>query len=311
MAGSPSGAVVVEVAATSANLGPGFDCLGLALGIVDVIEAAFTDDAGVTVEVRGEGAGRLPTDATNLVAHVVHTGLATFDESGVLAGRGLSLLCRNAIPQSRGLGSSAAAIVGGLTVAAHLAGVAESLTPAQMVALGTRLEGHPDNVAPGVLGGATIAWMESGEAGPVGRATRFDVHPDVVPVVVIPAVEASTATARGALPATVAHADAAFNVGRSALLVHALSSDPSLLLAATEDRLHQQQSRTVYPASMELVEELRSNRVAAAVSGAGPTVIALAVDGDGAGLAARITAVVGPDVQVLVPGVAEVGVRVL
>ena len=308
---SPPDAVVVEVAATSANLGPGFDCLGLALGITDVIEASFTEDAGVTVQVVGEGAGRVPTDASNLVAHVIHTGLATFDESGILAARGLSLRCRNTIPQSRGLGSSAAAIVGGLTVAAHLAGVAGSITPAQMVALGTRLEGHPDNVAPGVLGGATIAWMESGDAGSVGRATRFDVHPDVVPVVVIPPVEASTATARGALPAMVDHGDAAFNVGRSALLVHALSKDPSLLLAATEDRLHQEQRRTVYPASMELVDELRSHRVAAAISGAGPAVIALAVDGDGAGLAARVTAMVGADVQVLVPGIADVGVRVL
>lgn len=307
----PSDAVVVQVSATSANLGPGFDCLGLALGIVDVIEASFTADAGVRVEVLGEGAGRVPTDATNLVAHVVHTGLATFDESGALAARGLSLRCRNTIPQSRGLGSSAAAIVGGLAVAAHLAGVAESITPAQMVALGTRLEGHPDNVAPGVLGGATIAWMESGAAGPVGRATRFDVHPDVAPVVVIPAIEASTATARGALPATVDHADAAFNAGRSALLVHALSKDPSLLLAATEDRLHQQQRRTVYPASMELVEALRSHGIAAAISGAGPAVIALAVDGDGVGLAARISSMVGADVQVLVPGVADTGVRVL
>ena len=308
---SPPDAVVVEVAATSANLGPGFDCLGLALGITDVIEASFTEDAGVTVQVVGEGAGRVPTDASNLVAHVMHTGLATFDESGILAARGLSLRCRNTIPQSRGLGSSAAAIVGGLTVAAHLAGVAGSITPAQMVPLGTRLEGHPDNVAPGVLAGATIAWMESGDAGSVGRATRFDVHPDVVPVVVIPPVEASTATARGALPAMVDHGDAAFNAGRSALLVHALSKDPSLLLAATEDRLHQEQRRTVYPASMELVDELRSHRVAAAISGAGPAVIALAVDGDGAGLAARVTAMVGADVQVLVPGIADVGVRVL
>lgn len=302
--------VVVEVSATSANLGPGFDCLGLALGLTDVIEAWFTDDGLVTVEVLGEGAGRVPTDASNFVARVVHTGLATFDESGELAARGLFLRCRNEIPHSRGLGSSAAAIVGGLTIAAHLAGVADQVSPAQMVALGTRLEGHPDNVAPGVLGGATIAWMESGEVGAVGRATRFEVHPDVAPIVVVPAVEASTAAARGALPTSVAHADAAFNAGRSALLVHALSSDPALLLAATEDRLHQQQRRAVYPASMQLVEALRSRGVAAAISGAGPTVIAFATDGEGAELAERIRELAGRDSLVLAPGVADSGVRV-
>ncbi|HYN55899.1 MAG TPA: homoserine kinase [Motilibacterales bacterium] len=304
------GSVVIEVPATSANLGPGFDCLGLALGLFDRIEARFTDRPGVTVEVVGEGAGRVPTDGSNLVARIVRTGLATFDETGVLATRGLALRCQNAIPQSRGLGSSAAAIVGGLAVAAHLAGVADSVSAAEMVALATRLEGHPDNVAPGVLGGATIAWMQSGELGPVGRATRFAVHPALAPVLVIPGSEASTARARGALPAAVPHPDAAFNAGRAALLVHALSSDPELLLEATDDRLHQQQRRTVFPASMELVEKLRSLRIPAAISGAGPAVIAFAADGDGEGLAARIGDHVGDWARVRVLAVSDWGVRV-
>ncbi len=308
--------VVVDVAATSANLGPGFDCLGLALGLNDVIEAAFVDDGQTTVEVLGEGAGSLPTDNGNLVARVVHAGLAAFDPSGRLAARHVALRCRNDIPQSRGLGSSAAAIVGGLAVAAELVARAgpttgfEPATPAQLVALGTRLEGHPDNVAAGVLGGATIAWMESADVGEVGRATRFPVHADVAPVIVIPSVEASTSQARRALPSSVSHGDAAFNAGRAALLVHALSSEPRLLLAATEDRLHQQQRRGVYPTSMRLVTDLRSQGVAAAISGAGPTVIAFAVDGDGTALADHIREVVHPDARVLLPGVADCGVRV-
>ena len=299
--------VVVEVPATSANLGPGFDSLGLALGLTDRIEARLTAEGPVNVEVRGEGAGRVPQDTTNLVAHIVRTGLATFDESGELLRRGLSLTCTNAIPHSRGLGSSAAAIVGGLVVAAHLAGAAESVSAAEMIALATRIEGHPDNVAPGVLGGATIAWMQSGELGPVGRATRFEVHPDVQPVLVIPDDEASTSRARGALPASVPYADAAFNVARSALLVHALGRDPGLLLEATDDRLHQQQRRSVYPASMELVGALRERGIAAAISGAGPSVIAFSV-GDGVGLAQRVAELVGTGVRVRALPVSACGV---
>ncbi len=306
-----TGTVVVEVPATSANLGPGFDSLGLALGMSDRIEARFVDGTDVTVEVVGEGAGRVATDATNLVANVVRTGLSTFDDTGLLAGRGLLIRCINAVPQSRGLGSSAAAIVGGLAVAAQLAGVAGSVTPADMVALATRLEGHPDNVAAGVLGGATISWMQAAAVGPVGRATRFAVDGRVVPVLVVPPAEASTHRARVALPASVPHADAAFNAGRAALLVHALTAEPALLLDATDDRLHQQQRRQVYPTSMGLVEALRALRIPAAISGAGPAVIAFATDGDGAGLAARIADVVGDSARVLVLPVADAGVRAL
>lgn len=304
--------VTVEVPATSANLGPGFDCLGLALNLVDRIEAGFVEGDAVSVEVVGAGAGTLPTDATNLVAKVVRAGLATFDATGDLARRGLALRCTNAVPQGRGLGSSAAAIVGGLTVAAHLAGVPGSVSDPEMVALATRLEGHPDNVAPGVLGGATIAWMQAGGGvGPVGRATRFAVHAGISPVLVIPTNEASTVTARGALPGTVPHADAAFNAGRAALLVHALSEDPALLLDATDDRLHQQQRRDVYPASLELVELLRSQGIPAAISGAGPSVIAFATDGEGAALAARLIDRVGEGAQVLALAVSDTGVRTL
>jgi homoserine kinase len=304
------GEVEVEVPATSANLGPGFDSLGLALSLVDRVSARFTDDGRVRVSVTGEGAGAVPGDETNLVARVVRTGLATFDESGELARRGLELRCANAIPHSRGLGSSAAAIVAGLTVAAQLAGVSESISAAEMVALATRLEGHPDNVAPGVLGGATIAWMQHGELGEVGRATRIVVDPRIVPVLAIPTQEASTRRARGALPPAVPHADAVFNVARAALLVHALGSDPELLLEATDDRLHQQHRRAVYPTSLGLVRALRERGIPAAISGAGPSVIAFAV-GDAAGIAAVIAGLAGAEYRVEVLAVPESGVRVL
>ena len=302
--------VEVTVPATSANLGPGFDSLGLALSLLDRIRARFRPDGEVRVVVSGEGAGRVPTDASNLVAHVIRTGLATFDETGELAGRGLEIRCVNAVPHSRGLGSSAAAIVGGLAVAAHLSGVADDLSAAELVALATRLEGHPDNVAPAVLGGATVAWLQDGEIGLVGRAARIDVHPSVVPILVIPTLQASTSQARGVLPDQVSHADACFNVARSALLVHALSTDPSLLLEATDDRLHQQQRRAVYPASLELVGGLRERGIAAAISGAGPSVIALAV-GDPVRVVDRIQALVGPGAGVRALEVATSGVRVV
>lgn len=301
--------VTIEVPASSANLGPGFDSLGIALDLLDRLEIELTDDPAVLVECDGDTQG-VATDESNLVVRTVRAGLAAFDESGELAARGVRVSCRNAIPHSRGLGSSAAAIVGGLAAAAHLAGVADDVSPAQLVALATRLEGHPDNVAASVLGGATIAWMTEGTAGPVGVATRFEVHPEVTAVLVVPSSKASTSHARGALPATVGHGDAAFNAGRAALLVHALSVDPSLLLPATEDRLHQRQRSTVYPESFALVQQLRKCRIPAAISGAGPSVIAFAT-GIPEPFAARIADVVGDPGSVHVLRVATSGVRAI
>lgn len=300
--------IAVEVPATSANLGPGFDSLGLALSLHDRLEARFTDGSDVVVEVIGEGAGTVPVDAGNLVAEVVRTGLVAFDESGELTRRGLALRCVNAVPHSRGLGSSAAAIVGGLLLAAHLAGVADEVSPAQLVALATRLEGHPDNVAACALGGATIAWMQGADIGEVGRATRYEVLPEITTVLVVPDGRASTRHARGALPDVVAHADAAFNVARGALLVRALSADPGLLFEATDDRLHQRQRRSVYPQSMAVVEALRGQGIPAAISGAGPSVIAFAVD-ESAALVERVIAVAPEASSVLALPVCAHGAR--
>ena len=262
-----TGPVSVRTPATSANLGPGFDSLGLALDLHDDLTARVTD-AGFVVTVTGEGAGELPTDAEHLVVRAM---LATFDEFGERP-PGLAVECVNRIPQARGLGSSSAAIVGGVQLARGLVkdGL-RTIDDADALRIAAKLEGHPDNVAPCLLGGFTIAWTEGAGA----HAVKLAPSPDVRPTVFVPKERGYTATARAALPSTVPHADAAFNAGRSALLTHALTSDPTLLHAATEDRLHQTYRAEGMPGTASLVAALRSVGVAAVVSGAGPTVLAL------------------------------------
>ena len=267
--------VHVRVPATSANLGPGFDCLGLALGIHDELIARIGED-GVVVDVAGEDAEDVARDESNLVIEAMR---ATFTEFGGQP-RGIELSCANRIPHSRGLGSSAAAIVAGVLLARSLVLQGERLLPdAAALDLAARLEGHPDNVAACLSGGLTVAWTPAAvpHRPAVGvRNVRLEVDPSVVPVVFVPPGRSSTSSARGALPSTVPHDDAAFNAGRAALLVAALTGRPELLFDATEDRLHQTYRREVFPPSWELVGGLRSEGVAAVVSGAGPTVLALA-----------------------------------
>src|SRR3954471_5034152 len=208
--------VTVRTPATSANLGPGFDALGLALTLYDDLEAVVTG-GGFAVTVTGEGAGELPKDEEHLVVRAM---LATFDELG---GRpaGLAVSCANRIPQARGLGSSSAAIVGGIQLArALVVDGRRRLDDEDALRIAAKLEGHPDNVAPCLLGGFTIAWME----GPGARAVRLDVSDGVRPTIFIPKERAYTVSARAALPSDVPHADAAFNAGRSALLTHALTA---------------------------------------------------------------------------------------
>jgi homoserine kinase len=260
-----AGAYTVLAPATSANLGPGFDALGLALDLCDEVTAWVTEDGKTSVEVTGEGAGELPQDETHLIVRAIRE---TFAELGVQPA-GLALRCRNRIPQARGLGSSSAAITAGVTLANALAG--GHLTRADEVRIAGRLEGHPDNVAPCLLGGFTIAWTEPGGA----RAVSLPVAPEIRPTVLVPAVRGLTEHARAALPPTVPHPDAAFNAGRSALLVHALTAAPGLLFEATEDRLHQGYRAAGMPQTAELVARLREAGVAAVVSGAGPSVLAL------------------------------------
>ncbi|MEV4281241.1 homoserine kinase [Actinoplanes xinjiangensis] len=259
--------VSVSTPATSANLGPGFDSLGLALTLYDDLSARVTA-GGFSVTVLGEGAGELPTGADHLVVRAM---LETFDEAGVRP-PGLAVECVNRIPQARGMGSSSAAIVGGVQLARGLiAGGLDLIDDAAALRIAARIEGHPDNVAPCLLGGFTVAWTEPDGA----RAVKLTPAEDVRPTVFVPAELGYTASARAALPAEVPHHDAAFNAGRAALLTHALTSDPSLLFAATEDRLHQGYRAPGMPATAALVAALRAVGVAAVVSGAGPTVLAL------------------------------------
>jgi homoserine kinase len=258
----------VRVPATSANLGPGFDTLGLALALHDEV-TAWTTRGGCRVEVTGEGAGELPTDATHLVVRAMQ---AAFDVLGG-APAGVALRCVNRIPQARGLGSSSAAIVAGVLLArALVADGPERLDTAAVLRLAAEIEGHPDNVAPCLLGGFTIAWTEETGA----RAVSLTPAPEVAPTVFVPQERGLTEAARAALPATVPHADAARNAGRAALLVHALTHDPTLLLPATEDRLHQDYRAPSMPNSVDLVRRLRAVGVPAVISGAGPSVLALA-----------------------------------
>jgi len=258
----------ISVPATSANLGPGFDCFGLALEMRDRYAAQILDEAIFDVDVSGEGAEDLKKDKTHLV---IRSMLRGFEHMGQKP-RGIALRALNLTPHSRGLGSSSSAIVGGLALARALVHGGESLlTDDEMIALATDIEGHPDNVAAAVLGGATIAWMENG----TGRAVKIDVHEKIKALAFIPAAGVSTSKARKLLPETVPHADAAANAGKSALLVHALSRRPDLLLTATEDMIHQRYRSNVMAKSFELVERFRAAGVAAVISGAGPTVLVL------------------------------------
>ena len=258
----------ISVPATSANLGPGFDCFGLALEMRDRYAAQILDEAIFDVDVSGEGAEDLKKDKTHFV---IRSMLRGFEHMGQKP-RGIALRALNVTPHSRGLGSSSSAIVGGLALARALVHGGESLlTDDEMIALATEIEGHPDNVAAAVLGGATIAWMENG----TGRAVKIDVHEKIKALAFIPAAGVSTSKARKLLPETVPHADAAANAGKSALLVHALSHRPDLLLTATEDMIHQRYRSSVMAKSFELVERFRAAGVAAVISGAGPTVLVL------------------------------------
>jgi homoserine kinase len=306
---APGSSAWVEVPATSANLGPGFDSLGLALGLTDEVRATVVGDE-VCVQIEGEGAADLPTGEGHLVVRSLRAALAA---AGCEQPAGLSLRCQNRLPHGRGLGSSAAAAVAGVLAARGLLRNEDTvdhvgaLDDATALAVATSIEGHPDNAAAALLGGLTIAW--GGQAGAV--AVRVDPHPQLAPVVLVPQTRLSTSTARAALPATVPHQDAAFNAARSALLVEALSRRPDLLVPATEDRLHQRQRGPAMPQTLALVDELRSAGLAAVVSGAGPSVLVLTTTGelDAVAEAAKRSAPAGW--QVLCPGIARRGARQL
>lgn len=270
-------AVAVRVPATSANLGPGFDTLGLALSVYDELTITTLDGPGLEVTVSGEGAADVPTDASHLVVRSMAYAFAA-------CGRempGIHLSARNTIPHGRGMGSSGAAVVAGLLAAKGLLAGDVDFDDQTLLRLATELEGHPDNVAPALFGGLTIAWLDT--EGPQHK--KLLVHRGVSPVVFVPDFTMSTSVARGLAPLQVTREDAVFNVSRSALLIAALTQSPELLLAATEDKLHQSYRAQAMPATDTLVRALRAEGFAAVVSGAGPSVLVLA-DGPGQRLAA-------------------------
>lgn len=262
--------VRVSVPATSANLGPGYDALGIALARWDSVTAEV-GGSDVRVQVSGEGEGALPLDETHLVVRAMRRG---FETMGVRP-PGLSLQCENTIPQARGMGSSSAAIVAGVLAArALVAGGTLLMDDDAVYALAAELEGHPDNVAPALFGGFTIAYADGDRVG----VARVAVDPRIQATLFVPPYPVETSVARKMLPASVPHGDAADNAGRAALLVAALSGQPELLLEATQDRLHQDYREPAMPESIALLRALRADGVPAVLSGAGPTVLAF-VDG--------------------------------
>ncbi|MCS0500686.1 homoserine kinase [Protaetiibacter mangrovi] len=263
--------VTVKVPATTANLGPGFDTLGMALAVYDELEVTVRERPGATVTVVGVGEGEVPTDESNLVVRAIaHTFAALGQELP-----GLELVAHNTIPHGRGMGSSGAAIVSGIMAAKGLLEGIVDLDAERLLALATELEGHPDNVAPALFGGLTITWVTP--EGP--RYKKLIVHRGVSPLVAVPHERTmSTALARSLQPDSVPHEDAIFNVSRSALLIAALVQSPELLHAATEDKLHQSYRASAMPETDALIRMLRADGLAAVVSGAGPSILVLGSD---------------------------------
>lgn len=260
------GPLSVRTPASTANLGPGFDALGLALTLYDEVTAEVVAD-GLNISVQGEGSDGVPLDANHLVVRAMN---AAFDLLGERPA-GLRLTCVNSIPHGRGLGSSAAAIVSGVVLARALVDDGPSrLDDRAAYQLASELEGHPDNVAAAMFGGLTIAWVDGGAA----EVERLEATVEVT--VFVPPQPVSTEKARGLLPEMVAHRDASFNAGRAALLVAALTSAPERLMAATEDRLHQSYRSEAMLDSHTLMGRLRVEGIPAVISGAGPTVLTFA-----------------------------------
>jgi len=269
--------VRVKVPASSANIGPGFDSIGLALGIWDECVVTVSAEPGLVVDVEGEGAADVPRDER----HLVHRSMVrAWELLEVKPPEGLHLSCRNVIPHGRGLGSSASAIVAGIIAAQGLCDIASGrdiaggFDRAFANNLATAIEGHPDNVSASVFGGMTLSWADDVDSGQI-HSVQLEVTPDVIPLLFIPATQLPTATARAVLPEQIPHCVAAQNSARAGLLVEAVTRRPELLLAATREWLHQEQRRSSFPDSMALLDTLRGKGHAAVISGAGPSVLVL------------------------------------
>ena len=265
-------AVQIQVPATSANLGPGFDSLGLALGMHDRYVAQILDDPGLDIDITGEGADVLPRSDKNLLVKAMYKGFKFLGGEP----KGVAIRALNVIPHGRGLGSSASAIVGGLMLARSLVLTGEEkMSNEDLLNLATEMEGHPDNVAAALYGNAVVAWQEDQHGKEIAQAISLSVDTRIRAIAFIPSTAVATSKARKMLPETIPHRDAARNSANSALLVHALTLRPDLLFRATEDFLHQSYRSEAMPASFALLTKLRAAGVAAFISGAGPTVLAL------------------------------------
>ncbi len=265
----PAGQLVtVRVPATSANLGPGYDSLGLALTLHDTLTVETLASGELEFELSGEGAESLPRDATHLVVKALTEALHRLG----FRHEGLRITADNVNPHGRGLGSSASAVVAAVSAANALVPEASRRGRDWILQLTSEMEGHPDNVAPAIFGGLALSWQDSDQY----SSTCASVAASVIPVVAVPDYELSTEAARALLPASVGHHAAAMNSGRAALLIHALTASPEFLLAGTEDYLHQSYRAQAMRPSAELIAALRRAGHAAVVSGAGPTVLVLA-----------------------------------
>ena len=298
--------VQVQVPASSANLGPGFDCLGLALNMHDRYMAQVMDEPGVDIDVTGEGADNIPTTDKNLVIKAMHKG---FDFLGGRP-RGIALRQLNVIPHGRGLGSSASAIVGGLALARALVlGGNERMSNEDMLNIANEMEGHPDNVSAAIFGGANLAWQESQRGHVVAQSLNFDVDPRIGALAFVPSTEFSTSKARRMLPESIPHGDAVKNSSNVAVLVQALQNRPDLLLGATEDYLHQSYRKDAMPSSFAMMTKLRKAGVAAFISGAGPAVLVLHTGGESE--AVELERAAGDKFQMIALGISRTGVSVI
>ncbi|ACL40319.1 homoserine kinase [Pseudarthrobacter chlorophenolicus A6] len=264
----PGQRVTVRVPATTANLGPGYDSLGMALALHDTLTVESLDTDELVFDLRGEGADTLPRDASHLVIRAMD---AAFERLGFRHG-GLKVTAQNVNPHGRGLGSSASAVVAAVSAANAMVPAESRRGRDWILQLTSEMEGHPDNVAPAIYGGLALSWQDSDQY----SSTRAEVAGAVIPIVAVPDFELSTEAARALLPASVGHHAAAMNSGRAALLIHALTRDPGFLLAGTEDYLHQSYRASAMRPSAALITALRRAGHAAVVSGAGPTVLVLA-----------------------------------
>lgn len=306
----PAGtSVTLRVPASSANLGPGFDCVGLALGVWDECTVTVTAEPGLVIEVEGSGADSVPRDESHLVVRTMITAWQYLD---VPPPAGLHLRATNEVPHGRGMGSSATAIVGGVAAAHALAVRGGALAGTELDldvvnGIASALEGHPDNASASVYGGATLSVTDPGEPLPRTRSVPLRLHPQIEAVVLVPETTLSTHTARTVLPEVVPLATAAANSARTGLLVHALTAAPELLVEATHDLLHQEPRRPSYPQSMGLVDTLRGAGLAATISGAGPSVLVLT----SADRVAEVAPLVPAGWRVLTPGVPTHGVHLV